>query len=88
MKVKIIHHYSRYTDKVPSMAERAIRTIRILLKKPVFRAGNANWLSELSSVIKQYNHIIHRSTKMTPVETSKKINEKEVHQISKTREKA
>ena len=79
LKSKNVHHYSRYTDKGPSIAERVIRTVRNLLKKPVFLAGNADWLSELPSVIKQYNNTIHSSTKMTPVQASKKVNEKEVY---------
>ena len=32
LKIKKIHHYSRFTDKGPSIAERVIRTIRNLLK--------------------------------------------------------
>ena len=79
LKSKSIHHYSRYTDKGPSIAERVIRTIRNLLKKPVFLAGNADWLSELSSVIKQYNNTIHHSTKIKPIDASKKSNEKIVY---------
>ena len=51
LKVENIHHYSRYTDKGPSIVERVIRTMRIFLKKPTFLAGNADWLSELPSVI-------------------------------------
>ena len=39
---------------------------------------NADWLGELPSVIKQYNNTIHSSTKMTPIQASKKVNEKEV----------
>ena len=78
LKVKNIHHYSRYTDKGPSIAERVIRTIRNLLKKSVFLAGEASWINELPSVIKKYNNSIHSSTKMTPVQASKKVNEKEV----------
>ena len=35
-KGKNIHHYSRFTDKGPSIAKRVIRTIRSLLKKPIF----------------------------------------------------
>ena len=42
LKVKNIHHYSRFTDKGPSLAERVIRTIRNSLKKPVFERGNAD----------------------------------------------
>ena len=79
MKSKRIHHFTRYTDKGPSKAERIIRTIRNLLKKLIFLAGNADWLSELSPVIKQYNNTIHSSTKMTPVQASKKSNEKLVY---------
>ena len=78
LKSKNIQHYSRYTDKGPSIAERVIRTIRNLLKKPVFENGNANWISELSSVVNKYNNTIHHSIKMTPVQASKKVNEKAV----------
>ena len=35
-KNKNIQHYSRFTDKGLSIAERVIRTLRNLLKKPVF----------------------------------------------------
>ena len=79
LKSKNIQHYSRYTDKGPSIAERVIRTVRNLLKKPVFLAGNADWLSELPSVIKQYNNTIHHSIKMTPIQASKKSNQKLVY---------
>ena len=72
-----MHHYYRFTDKGPSIAERVIRTVRSLLKKPVFLAGNADCLSELPSVIKQYNNTIHSSTKINPA--SKKANEKIVY---------
>ena len=76
LKSKNIQQYSRYTDKGPTIAERVIRTVRNLLKRPVFEKGNADWLSELPSVIKQYNNTIHHSIKMTPVQASKKSNEK------------
>ena len=79
LKLKNIHHFSRFTDKGPSKAERVIRTIRNLLKKPVFPTGNADWISELPSVIKQYNNTIHHSIKMTPIQASKKSKEKEVY---------
>ena len=78
LKSKNIHHYSRFTDKGPSIAERVIRTVRNFLKRPIFLAGNADWLSELPSVIKQYNNTIHHSIKMTPNQASKKSNEKTV----------
>ena len=76
LKTKNIHQYSRYTDKGPSIAERVIKTIRNLLKKPVFEKGNAEWISELHSVVKKYNNTIHHSIKMKPIDASKKSNEK------------
>ena len=79
LKSKNIQHYSRFTDKDPSISERVIRTVRNLLKKPVFEKGKANWLSELPSVIKQYNNTIHHSIKITPNQASKKSNEKLVY---------
>ena len=79
LKTKTIHHYSRFTGKGPSIAERVVRTIRNLLKKPIFSAGNADWLSELPAVTKQYNNTIHNSVKMTPLRASKNSNEKLVY---------
>ena len=79
LKTKNIQHDSRFTDKSPSIAELDIRTIPDLSKKPVFLAGNADWISELPSVIKQYNITIHSSIKMTPNQTFTKVNEKEVY---------
>ena len=38
--------------------------------------GNPDWLTELPSVINLYNNTIHSSTKMTPVQASKKRNAK------------
>ena len=71
--------YSRFTDQRPPIAERVIRTVRSLLKKPVFEKRKANWLSALQSVIKQYNNPVHHSNKLTPIEASKKANEKQVY---------
>ena len=84
LKNKNSHHYSRFTDKGPSKAERVIRTISNLLRKPLFEKGNADWISELTSVIKKNNNTIHSSIKMTPEQTSEKTNEKNSFQISKT----
>ena len=74
-----IKKYSRNTALGAVFAERFIRTIRNLIKKPVFLARNADWFSEIASVIKQYNNTIHHSTKMTPIQASKKSNEKIVY---------
>ena len=62
LKVKSIHHYSGFTEKDPSIAERVIRTIGILLRKTVFEKGNADWIRELPSINK-YNNTIHQGLK-------------------------
>ena len=49
------------------------------MKKPVVGKGNADWVSELPSVIKQYNNTIDYSIKMTPIRTFKKVNEKKIY---------
>ena len=79
LKLKIIHHYSRFADKGPSIAERVIRAIRYLIKKPVFLEGSADWLTELPSIIKKHNNTIRSSTKMTPIQAIKKSIEKLVY---------
>ena len=86
LKLKNIHHYSRFTDEGPSIAERVIRTIKNLLKKPIFLAVNADWLIELPSIVKKDNNTIHSPIKMTPNQASKKANEKKSIQIFKIEE--
>ena len=71
--------YSCFTDNGAVFAERFNRTIRNLLKEPVFEKRNANWLSELPPVIKQNNNTTQHSMKMTPIQAAKKLNEKIVH---------
>ena len=60
--------------------------MRNLLKKPLFLTGDADWSSELPSVIKQYKRTIHHSIKMTPNQASKKSNEKKSIPIFKIEE--
>ena len=79
LKSKNIHHFSRFTDKGPSIAERVIRTVRNLIKKPVFEKGNADWVSELPSVIKQYNNTFQHIIKMKPIDASNKSNQKLIY---------
>ena len=49
------------------------------MKKPVFEKGNADWLSELLTVVNKYIKTIHHSIKMTPNQASKKANERKVY---------
>ena len=66
------------TEKVAVFAKRFNRTMRNFLKKLVFENGKASWVDDLPSVIKKCNNIIRNSTKKSPIETSKKSNEKRV----------
>ena len=54
------------------MAERVTRTLHNLLEKPVFEKGIASWISELRSVVNQYNKTNHNSMKMKPIIASNK----------------
>ena len=76
MKTKNNNQYSRFTDKGPNIAERVLRTIRNLIKKPVFQKRNADWLCELTFISRQNNNTKHNSTGMKPIDASKKIDEK------------
>ena len=67
--------YSRNSSYGAVFAERFNRTIRDLLKKPVFEKGDGNWIDVLLTITKQYNNRIHSSTKLTPIQASLKKNE-------------
>ena len=67
--------YSRNSSYGAVFAERFNRTIRDLLKRPVFERGDANWIDVLPTITKQYNNRIHSSTKLTPIQASLKKNE-------------
>ena len=56
-------------------AEKFNRTIRDLLKRPVFERSDANWIDVLPTKTKQYNNRVHSSTKLTPIQASLKRNE-------------
>ena len=66
---------SRITALGAVFAERFNRTIKDLLKRPVFEKGVGNWVDELHAIKKQYNNRIHSSTKLTPIQASLKKNE-------------
>ena len=70
-----IKHYSRNTYLGAVFAERFNKSIRNLLKKPVFEKGDGNWIDVLQTITKQYNNTTHSSTKLTPIQASLKKNE-------------
>ena len=46
------------------------RTIRDLLKRPVFEKGDGKWIDILPVITKQYIIRVHSSTKLTPIQAS------------------
>ena len=56
-------------------AERFNRTIRDLLKRPVFERDDAKWINVLPTKTKLYNSRVHSSTKLTPIPAIYKKNE-------------
>ena len=75
LKKNNIKLYSRNTSLGAVFAERFNRTIRDLVKKPVFEKGDCNWIDVLPVITKQYNNRIHSSTKLSPKDASLKKNE-------------
>ena len=67
--------YSRNSSYGAVFPERFNRTIRDLLKKPVFEKGDSNWIDILPTITKQYNNRMHSSTKLSPKDASLKKNE-------------
>ena len=67
--------YSRNTSLGAVFAERFNRTIRDLLKRPVFEKGDGNWIDVIPIITKQYNNRLHSSTKLSPKDASLKKNE-------------
>ena len=56
-------------------AERFNRSIKDLLKKPVFEKGDGNWIKVLPTIRKQYNNRGHSTTNLTPIKASLQKNE-------------
>ena len=67
--------YSRNSSYGAVFAERFNRTIRDLLKRPVFERGDGKWVDILPAITKHYNNTVHSSTKLTPKDASLKKNE-------------
>ena len=73
--------YSRNSSYGAVFAERLNRTIRDLLKRPVFEKGDGNWIDVLPKITKQNNNRILPSTKLSPIQASLKKNEGHVYKI-------
>ena len=71
----IIKLYSRISSYGAVFAKKFNRTIRDLLKGPVFEKGDGNWIDVLTTITKQYGNRVTSSTKLTPIQASLKKNE-------------
>ena len=71
--------YSRNPFLGAVFAERFNRTIRDLLKRPVFERRDGNWVDVLLTKTKQCNKRTHSSTKLTPKQACLKKNERYVY---------
>ena len=78
LKFNNLHHFSTFWGKGPSIAEKLNKMIGDFLKELDFEEGNASWRTELPSAVENYNKTIYRSTKMTRIQTSEKVNRKTV----------
>ena len=58
------------------MAERVIRTIRNILKKPVFQSGYIDWSSKLPSFRRKYSNNTHHSTEKALIDAVEGSNRK------------
>ena len=67
--------YSRNSSFGSVFAERFNRSVRDLLKKPVFEKGDGNWIDVLPTITKQYDNRVHSSKKLSPKDASLKKNE-------------
>ena len=67
--------YPRNASLGAVFAERFNRTIRELLKRPVFEKGDGIWIDVLPTKTKQYNNRIHSTTKLTSIQASLKKDE-------------
>ena len=75
LKNNNITPYSRNTYLGAVFAEKFNRTIRDLLRKPVFGKSESNCIDVLPTTTKRYSNRFHSSTKITPIEASLKQNE-------------
>ena len=60
--------YATYQDVKASNCERAIRSLRRLLRKRMIHTNSTVWYNELQPIIDEYNDRRHRVIKMTPRE--------------------
>ena len=71
-----IKMYHSYSLEKSAMIERFHRTLNYRLKLHFHKTGKGKWTNVLQKLVHNYNSRIHSITKMSPIEGSKKENEK------------
>lgn len=66
-----INHYSTFTTKKASIAERLIRTLKSKMYKEFSLKGNYKWMDgTLDKVVQKYNHTRHRTIGLCPAQVN------------------
>jgi hypothetical protein len=82
--------YHTFGEHKASIVERFNRTLKSIMWRRLTEEQNDKWLPLLPELVKEYNNAKHSALKMTPIEASKKKNEKDLwkHQYGDTIEEA
>ena len=72
---KLIEIYSTENEEKSSIVERWIRTMKEKMWKYFTDNNTYNYINVLPDLVKDYNNTVHSSTKLTPIDASKKKNE-------------
>lgn len=71
MKKYKINHYSTFSTKKASIAERVIRTLKNKLFKQFSLQGNYRWIDGvLHKIVQEYNHTFHRTIACMPADVN------------------
>lgn len=71
MKKYNIRHYSTFSSKKASMAERVIRTIKERIHKSFNLRGTYKWIDILQDITRTYNTTPHSKIRMKPIEVNR-----------------
>jgi len=78
MKKFAINLYSTESDMKAAVAERFVKTLKMLILRYMSTQQTNDWVSKLQDFVATYNKTIHKTIKMTPSEASKIENEGKV----------
>ncbi|KAK2577949.1 hypothetical protein KPH14_000745 [Odynerus spinipes] len=76
-----INHYSTYSPLKASIVERWNRMMKNRMWKIFTINGNYKWLKSLPALTDEYNHRVHRTTCMRPIDATSK-HEKNFYQLA------